>query len=248
MNAMTIKLEARIAVSGEPAELERFREHVRSLLVRDPEAEGYEDTLHGDRLEFRFALQRGIPFPAFADASAAFPALRIAAEWTNHAQSLSGRAIIEDGRLVEQSSVPLAPAEDAAFHVAAAPDARLTLAWVCVPRAGGWLGYAAHAEGHSFFLWKEGVLELLAQDDARVDAGLEDLALAFAAEWLWYDESPQAESAAERRRYAERGWTVRGANPRTERMARLPAGRPLPGTEGLGAVLENLWARRPGKD
>jgi hypothetical protein len=242
MRAMTKGMDAQIRVSGDAALLAGFRERVRQLLVRDPQAPGYEDTLEGSALAFRFKVDGGLPFPAFATASAEFPELRVEAEWTNHAQALRGRAVIENGRLLEQDSEALPPAEDAGFHLeCAGGDARLALAFVCVPRGEGWAGYAADAQAHTYFLWQAGALELLAPGDARVDAELEDLALAFAAEWLWYDESPVAETAAERRRYVERGWAVRGANLRTERMARMPASRLPAGAEGLRAALKRLW-------
>ena len=42
-----------------------FREHLRQLMVRDPEAEDYTEH-HGEGfLEYRFTPKRGIPFPAF---------------------------------------------------------------------------------------------------------------------------------------------------------------------------------------
>lgn len=236
-------IEARIAVQGDASLLEGFRERVRQLLVRDPAGEGYEDELGAGRIDYRFALKSGIPFPAFATASAEYPDLTIEVDWTNHAQALAGHARIANGRLVEQSSTPLAPVEDAAFGLEAGKDARLLLAWVCAPAGDGrgWAGYAATAQGHTYFRWDAGALELMSTEDARIDAALEDLALAFASEWLWYDESPETEAAPERRRYAERGWTVRGANVRTERMARLPASRPMPGCEGVAAALRAQW-------
>lgn len=77
-----------------------FRERLRWLLVRDPEAEDY--TEHHDEavLEYRFTPARGIPFPAFAQASVDFPELRVEAEW--HRDGVRGRAVIENGQLVDE--------------------------------------------------------------------------------------------------------------------------------------------------
>ena len=56
MRAMTKGMDAQIRVSGDAALLAGFRERVRQLLVRDPQAPGYEDTLEGSALAFRSAL------------------------------------------------------------------------------------------------------------------------------------------------------------------------------------------------
>ena len=46
-----------------------FRERLRSLLVRDPDAEDYTEHHEKAVLEYRFTPAKGIPFPAFAQAS-----------------------------------------------------------------------------------------------------------------------------------------------------------------------------------
>ena len=79
--------------------LDDFRERLRWLMVRDPEAEDYTEH-HGDgALEYRFQPQRGIPFPAFTTASADFPELRVEAEWDH--DGVRGRAVIENGKVVQ---------------------------------------------------------------------------------------------------------------------------------------------------
>ena len=78
-----------------------FRERLRWLMVRDADAEDYSEH-HGEGLlEYRFEPKLGIPFPAFAQASADFPELRVEAEWEH--DGVRGRAVLENGRLVERT-------------------------------------------------------------------------------------------------------------------------------------------------
>jgi len=81
--------------------LQDFRERLRWIMVRDPDAELYTEHHAGGALEYRFEPKLGIPFPAFAQASAEFPELRVEAQWTR--DGVAGRAVIENGRLVERS-------------------------------------------------------------------------------------------------------------------------------------------------
>jgi len=77
-----------------------FRERLRWLMVRDIDAEDYTEHHAAGMLEYRFEPRRGIPFPAFVGASADFPELRVEAEWEH--DGVRGRAVIENGRLVER--------------------------------------------------------------------------------------------------------------------------------------------------
>ena len=89
-----------VRVSG-VGRLEDFRERLRWLMVRDADAEDYSEH-HGEGLlEYRFEPKLGIPFPAFAQASADFPELRVEAEWQH--DGVRGRAVLESGRLVERT-------------------------------------------------------------------------------------------------------------------------------------------------
>jgi hypothetical protein len=80
--------------------LEEFREHVRWLMVRDIDAEACTEHHAEGVLEYRFAPKLGIPFPTFVAASGEFPELRIEAQWEHGGRR--GRAVIENGRLVEK--------------------------------------------------------------------------------------------------------------------------------------------------
>jgi hypothetical protein len=77
-----------------------FRERLRWLMVRDPDAEDYTEHHADGILEYRFEPKQGVPFPTFVQASADFPELRVEAEWEN--EGVKGRAVIENGRLVER--------------------------------------------------------------------------------------------------------------------------------------------------
>jgi len=204
-----------VRISG-AGRLADFREHLRQLMVRDPDAEDYSEH-HGEGfLEYRFAPRRGIPFPAFTEASGEFPELRVEASWERG--SLRGRAVIENGRLVEQSQAD----DGAGIDVEVAEDGRLVLGMVCRTSAGACIGYAAAADRHTYFRHSGSALDLMAPDTPAHVPGdaLEDLAFGFVDEWIWYDEE---EAAFERARYAGYGYPVRGANLKSAKLAQLRA-------------------------
>jgi hypothetical protein len=64
-------------------------------------AEAYTEHHAEGVLEYRFEPRLGIPFPTFVAASNEFPELRVEAEWEH--RGVRGRAVIENGRLVEKS-------------------------------------------------------------------------------------------------------------------------------------------------
>ena len=199
-----------IRVTG-AGRLEDFRERLRWLMVQDADAEDYTEHHAAGLLEYRFTPRKGIPFPAFAEASRDFPELRVEAQWQRGGER--GHATIENGALVEQADEAAAGFE---LHVEAGEEGRLLLGMACTKAADAWLGYAATSDRHTFFRYGGGALELL--DAQAADAALEELALAFAAQWLWFDEE---DAPLERSRYAGYGYPVRGANLRSEKLAQL---------------------------
>ncbi len=90
---------ATVRVTG-VGRFEEFRERLRFIMVRDIDAEDYSEHHAEGVLEYRFEPKRGVPFPAFVEASADFPELRVEASWETEA--VRGRAVIESGRLVER--------------------------------------------------------------------------------------------------------------------------------------------------
>lgn len=194
--------------------LEEFRERLRWLMVRDQDAEDYTEHHAPGALEYRFTPRRGIPFPAFTTASADFPELRVEAEWERDGER--GRAVIENGRLIEQTSARL---DDALVDVKVGDKGRLELGMTCKPASdGGLAGYAVTDARHTYWRYRDGVLSLLSPD--QPDPELEEVAFRFVDEWIWYDEE---EAALERARYANYGYPVRGANLKSDKLALLRA-------------------------
>ena len=192
-----------VRISG-AGRIEDFRERLRWLMVRDVDAEDYTEHHAAGVLEYRFTPRKGIPFPVFAEASGAFPELRVEAQWEH--DGVRGRAVIENGRVVEEEK---GEPGAAGVDVEVGEQGRLVLALV----TDGERGYAATAERQTYFRRTGGGVELIEGDEA-----LEDLAFGFAGEWLWYDEEA---APLERARYAGYGFPVRGANLRAEKLALL---------------------------
>ena len=89
-----------VRVVGDAGRFEDFRERVRWLMVRDIDAEPYTEHHRPGELEYRFELARGVPFPAFVEATRAFEELRVEVEWDR--DGVRGGAAIEAGRLVDK--------------------------------------------------------------------------------------------------------------------------------------------------
>jgi hypothetical protein len=188
-----------------------FRERLRSLLVRDPDAEDYTEHHAPDRLEYRFTPKKGIPFPALAEASGDFPELRVEAQWDHDGER--GHAVIENGRVIDEERAAAAAAN---VYVETGDDGRLALAFICERRGDAWVGYGASAERHTYFRSRGRELELL--DPRAGDEAFEQIAFRLVDDWIWYDEE---EAPTERARYVQYGYPVRGANLRSEKLALL---------------------------
>jgi hypothetical protein len=197
------------------------REHLRRLMIEDIDAEEYTEHHADGVLEYRFQPKRGIPFPAFTNASAEYPELVVEAEWEH--DGVRGRAIIENGRLSQQMQLDA----DALVDVTVAEEGLLALALACRKSGQAILGYAATADRHTYFRFEGGKLELVDPDSP--DEALEEVAFDFVDGWIWYDEE---EAPLERARYATYGYPVRGANLRSDKLAML---RP---TEGRFSTLD----------
>jgi hypothetical protein len=89
-----------VRVTGSAGRFEEFRERVRWLLVRDPDVDPYTEHHGAGGLEYRFRIEKGIPFPTFVAASTEFPELRVEAAWEQ--DSSKGGVVIEGGRPVEK--------------------------------------------------------------------------------------------------------------------------------------------------
>jgi len=236
MAAPGAEFTATVRVAG-PGRLDEFREHLRWLMVRDIDAENYTEHHGGTGLEYRFEIRKGVPFAAFANASEEFPELRVEAEWRNSRQGVRGRAIIQGGRLFDHETAPI-DSGLLALHIESGANGELVLGMACVHHGGEWLGYCANASRHAYFCLDEGGRLRLDEGatgrwsgpdgeeiDAALLARLEEIAFRFAGDWLWYDEDASPASVLERKRYADHGWTVAGANLRSEQLLRIGLGQ-----------------------
>ena len=205
---MAFTAVVRITGAGRLAD---FRERLRWLLVRDPDAEDYTEHHEAGSLEYRFKPKRGLPFPALTEVSGDFPELRVEAEW--HHDGVAGRAIIENGRLVDEERGD--PGE-AGVAVTVGEEGRLELALICQREADGWIGYGASADRHTYFRYRDGALTLV--DPADADEALEEVAFRLVDEWLWYDEE---DAPTERAHYSQYSYPVRGANVKSAKLALL---------------------------
>ena len=97
---MTPSFSAIVRVTGSAGRFEEFRERVRWLMVRDPDAEPCSEHHADCLLEYRFELEKGLPFPTFVAASAEFPELRVEVEWDKG--GVKGGVAIECGRPVDK--------------------------------------------------------------------------------------------------------------------------------------------------
>ncbi len=196
-----------VRVSG-TGRLQEFRERLRWLMVRDEDAEEYSEHHADGVLEYRFAPRKGIPFPAFTAASIDFPELQVEAQWEH--DGVRGRALIENGRLVQQT-----PQLSGAtlVHVEIEANGKLKLALACSRLEDTLIGYAATSDRHTYFRYRDSTLELVSPDSP--DEALEEVAFAFVEEWIWYDEE---DAVLERARYGNYGYPVHGANLRAEKL------------------------------
>ena len=247
-----------VRVAG-PGRLEAFREQLRWLMVRDIDAEHCTEHHAPDALEYRFELKKGVPFAAFANASEEFPELRVEAEWRNTAQGVRGRAIIQGGRLLDHGTAPL-DSGLLALEVECGPRGELVFGLACVRDGEAWFGYCASAERHAYFrLEPSGELRLDEGASGRWSAPLgepiepallerlEQIAFRFAGDWLWYDEDTSPASVLERKRYADHGWTVAGANLKSERLLSIGLGQSFgtlpPEARPIARRLRSAWER-----
>ena len=199
-----------VRVSG-AGRLADFRERLRWLMVRDADAEHYTEH-HGEGvLEYRFQPKKGVPFPAFAEASGDFPELRVEARWER--DGVRGSAVIENGQVaMGERGAPDTPG----VEVTVGEDGQLLFGFVSTKTNHFWMGYAVTADRQTYFRYQDGELTLLDADSPGAE--LEEIAFRLVDEWIWFDEE---DAALERARYAGYGYPVRGANLKSEKLALL---------------------------
>jgi hypothetical protein len=272
---MPRRISATITVEGDAAVLAAFRRRANELLDAEP---GDYRELHTDgRLDWRVKAA-GVPYPPFVTASEELPELVVEVRWEDETGGTGGRSTIRAGRLAQQSA-DHAPGGACELRVDA--DGTLVIALACRRRrTGEWIGYAATAHQHAFFRAGPGLLEATdgvagewaerwtirpeGADYVELDPRepvepdvleeLDHLANGFAAEWLWFDESPPEETAVERARYAAYGFKVNAANVRSVKLktvlAELPDGGFAveladPEARALAALVARHWLQNP---
>jgi hypothetical protein len=247
---LSVRLHATIVIECGAEVLAQCRRRVNELLAEDFDEEFRE--LHTEaRLEYRFRVSGGIPFPAFVAASQAFPDLTVQIEWSEPTQGRTGRAVIRNGKLEEQSTSAGSATGPLRQYARAGADGGLVLAMACRAWHGAWHGYAIAAAQHAFFRVDGGerAFVLLASDGVEgewaerwthegegaryerltppqaigVDEQreLDAIAREFAREWIWFAGSPPEETAVERGRYEAYGVPVAGANLRSEKLRKV---------------------------
>ena len=100
---MTAKGSTIRVTGGSHEAREAFRERLRWLLVRDPDAPAYDEAHAAEALEYRLEGGAGIPFPSLVEASRSFGMLRVEVEYPAAGRARAGRA--RAGRVVLQSGM-----------------------------------------------------------------------------------------------------------------------------------------------
>ncbi len=159
-------IEAKVRVQGDPAALQAFRRVANTRLDEEFEHE-YRELHTANELDWRIKARRGIPFPAFAAASAEFPNLLVEIEWRRRDDGSTGQALVQAGRLVTQDARAAETPGELLLSVRAAADGTIGLALALRRRRdGSWIGYALTDTEHAFFQLaaRPGGHELLASD------------------------------------------------------------------------------------
>lgn len=108
---MTAAFQANVTVSGDMGLLEAFKQQLNALLSEESDIQNFQEQYISRDLICRFEAGQGIPFPPFVTTSAAFPDLKIKVEWINHRDGVIGSAVIQNGKLTDQHTQPLAESE-----------------------------------------------------------------------------------------------------------------------------------------
>ncbi len=100
-----------VTVSGDRELLEAFKQQLNALLSEESTIQNFQEQYISQDLIYRFEVNQGIPFPPLVNSSADFPDLKIKVDWINHRDGVSGSAVIQDGKLIDQHTQSLADSE-----------------------------------------------------------------------------------------------------------------------------------------
>lgn len=157
---MTRIRNAEFRVTGPQASLDGFRELLLRALIEEHSAAQFEETVNSGNLVYRFATSTGLPFPAFAEASEAYPDLEIVARWEDTGSGATHVASIRAGT-VGGSDARRDASGEPPLSVRMAADGTLILALCMTPASEGEprLGCMVTADRDGMFLFRGGAAD-----------------------------------------------------------------------------------------
>ena len=169
---MSVTFSAAVTVDGDPVSLQAYRLRVRELLD-EGQVDDYRELHTMDRLDWRFRLKGGVPFPAFVESSIEFPDLLVHIEWERPAEGQKGIATIQNGNVTQQAAEAGAMVDKgmACYDLQVVAGGELRLALV----ARGWrndelIGYVLSADQHAwFYISRDGDALTLSASDGMED-------------------------------------------------------------------------------
>jgi hypothetical protein len=169
---LSVPFSAAVTVAGDPVSLQAYRLRVSELLD-EGQVDDYRELHTMDRLDWRFRLKGGVPFPAFVESSIEFPDLLVRIEWERPAEGQKGVAIIQNGNVNQQMAEAgaLADKDMACYDLQVAAGGQLRLALV----VRGWrndelIGYVLSADQHAWFhISRDGEALTLSASDGMED-------------------------------------------------------------------------------
>lgn len=173
---MSLPFSAAVTVAGDPVSLQAYRLRVRELLD-EGQVDDYRELHTMDRLDWRFRLKGGVPFPAFVESSIEYPDLLVRIEWERPAEGQKGVATIQNGNVTQQTAEAgaledkEADKDMACYDLQVAPGGQLRLALVARRWCDdGLIGYVLSADQHAWFhITREGKALTLSASDGMED-------------------------------------------------------------------------------
>ncbi len=269
-----MKTEATLMVHGPGQLRSAFRKRLIDTLRTEAPEVKWKDAASQEFLSMSLEAPQGIPFPQLIEVSILYPDCVASVEWRQ--EHANGATTIQNGQVKQaERGVALAARRPQYLQMAPDGKLQLAFA-LDIGRDGLLaFGATADAETYFRFCGTGPKAEMLSigtsSDNALAwdecwDVGastcralvpprtleaserraLDALAMAFRAEWLWYDHAPAEDTAVERQRYAEAGRNVHAINVKSQQLAAHPSA--LVSTldtdqDWLAARLQKTWAR-----
>jgi hypothetical protein len=190
---LPVPFSATVTVAGDPVSLQGFRLRVRELLDQE-KVEDYRELHTLDKLDWRFRLKDGVPFPAFVETSAEFPDVQVRVEWTRPAEGQTSVATIQNGSVTQQAAAPGEHGDDSqpCYDLRVAADGQLVLALVARAwRDGALIGYVLSADQHAWF-------HIARDGDALILSASDGMEAEWAERWTVSDGHAQYQELGDR--------------------------------------------------